>query len=101
MFSEDKETAMVFKPQTFHESPPQSERESPTDAQLEAAVAAHLARAAMIDATRVNVTAAGGTVTLTGPIGSTREKDTATEVASAVSGVTQVDNRLAVQGMVI
>ena len=30
---------MVFKPQTFHQTPPQVEMDNPTDAKLEVAVA--------------------------------------------------------------
>lgn len=88
---------MVFKPQTFHEIPPQAEMDDPTSSLLEADVAAALARAGTIDASRVEVTAADGTVTLQGFVGSLAEIDTAGEVAAGVEGVTVVDNRLLVE----
>jgi len=88
---------MVFKPQTFHEFPPQAEMDDPTSSLLEADVAGALARAGAVDASRVEVTAARGTVTLEGFVGSLPEIDTAGEVAASVEGVTVIDNRLLVE----
>lgn len=88
---------MVFKPQTFHEIPPQAEMDDPTSSLLEADVAGALARAGAIDASRIEVTAASGTITLQGFVGSLPEIDTAGEVAASVEGVTVVDNRLLVE----
>jgi osmotically-inducible protein OsmY len=68
---------MVFKPQTFHEIPPQAEMDNPTDARLEADVAEALARAGLVDASRVSVTTSGAVVTLDGLVGSHREVETA------------------------
>jgi osmotically-inducible protein OsmY len=86
---------MVFKPQTFHEVPPQVEIDSPTQAGLEARVAEALARAGTADASDVEVTVEGSTVTLTGMVGTSPEIATLAEVAAGVPGVTSVDNRVA------
>lgn len=88
---------MVFKPQTFHEIPPQAEIDDPTSSLLEADVAEALARAGSVDASRVEVTAARGTITLEGFVGSLPEIQTAGEVAASVEGVTVIDNRLLVE----
>ena len=88
---------MVFKPQTFHELPPQAELDDPTDATLESDVAEALGRAGLVDATRVSVTAKGGTITLLGYVGSDLEVNTAAEAAGLVRGVENVENRLMVQ----
>lgn len=89
---------MVFKPQTFHETPPQVEIDDPTAAALEARVAEALARAGAVDASAVEVTAADGVVTLTGTVGTPREIETITEVASRVAGVEAVENRVEALG---
>jgi osmotically-inducible protein OsmY len=88
---------MVFKPQTFHEIPPQSELDDPSEAVLESDVAAALARAGLLDASRVSVAVTGRNVTLSGHVGSDAEVAAAAEVAGAVKGVASVDNRLVVQ----
>lgn len=88
---------MVFKPQTVHEVPPQAELDDPADATLEVDVAEALARAGMIDASRVTVTPRREMVTLDGFVGSRSEVDMAGEVAGRVEGVKGVDNRLLVQ----
>ena len=88
---------MVFKPQTFHEIPPHAEMHDPTTAMLEAGVAEALARAGAIDASRVEVTAANGAITLQGFVSSLAEIETAGEVAESVAGVTVIDNRLLVE----
>lgn len=88
---------MVFKPQTFHEIPPQAEIDDPTDSLLETNVAGALARAGAVDASRVEVTAAQGTITLEGFVGSLSEIETAGEVAASVAGVKVIDNRLLVE----
>lgn len=92
---------MVFKPQTFHETPPQAELDHPTDAMLEADVAEALGRAGLVDATRVFVTAHGAAVSLDGFVGSVSEIDAACEVAARVEGVKSVVNRLSVQAAAI
>jgi osmotically-inducible protein OsmY len=88
---------MVFKPQTFHETPPQVELDNPTDAKLEVAVAEALGRAGLVDATRVSVTTKDAVVTLDGFVGSSLEVETAGEVAASVKDIRSVDNRLQVQ----
>jgi osmotically-inducible protein OsmY len=88
---------MVFKPQTFHENPPQAEMDNPTDAVLEADVAEALARAGVVDASRVSVTMTGAVVTLNGFVGSRSEVEAAGEVAERVDGVKAVNNRLGIQ----
>jgi osmotically-inducible protein OsmY len=92
---------MVFKPQTFHETPPQAEQDDPTDAVLEARVAEALGRAGLVDASRVSVTTMGAIVTLDGFVGSPYEVDAAGEVAGKVEGVGGVDNRLQVQAAAV
>ena len=92
---------MDFKPQTFHEVPPQAELDDPTDATLEADVAEALARAGQVDASRVSVTARGGTVTLDGYVGSQWEVEAAGETARRIEGVASVDNRLLVQSAAV
>ena len=92
---------MVFKPQTFHESPPQSEMDNPTDAVVEASVAEALGRAGLVDASRVSVTMTGAVVTLDGFVGSRSEVETAGEVARRVEGVKAVNNRLGIQAAAV
>lgn len=88
---------MVFKPQSFHEIPPQSEMDDPSGAVLESDVAEALARAGLLDASRVSVTVTGTRATLSGFVGSDAEIAAAAEVAGAVKGIESVDNRLAIQ----
>lgn len=92
-----KEKDMVFKPQTFHDIPPQSEIDDPTSSHVEADVAEALARTGALDASRVEVTAANGAITLQGFVTSSREIDAATEVARCVEGVKVVNNKLMVE----
>ena len=92
---------MVFKPQTFHETPPQAEMDHPTDAILEANVAGALGRASLVDATRVAVTARGAVVTLDGFVGSRSEAEAAVDVAQRVPGVQKVDNQLEIQAAAV
>ena len=92
---------MIFKPQTFHETPPQAERDDPTDAMLEASVAEALGRAGLVDASRVSVITKGAIVILDGFVGSRPEIATAGEVAARVEGVRAIDNRLQVQAAAV
>jgi osmotically-inducible protein OsmY len=92
---------MVFKPQTFHEVPPQAEIDDPTGAVLEADVAEALARAGLVDASRVSVTAKGAVVALEGFVGSQMEVAAAAEVAGRVKGVKAVDNKLRIQAAAV
>lgn len=56
-----------------------------------------LERSATIEANDISVVSAGGTVTLTGPVGSWYEHDTAVAAAWAAPGVTDVDDRLTIE----
>jgi osmotically-inducible protein OsmY len=56
-----------------------------------------LERSAKIEANDISVTSADGTVTLTGPVGSWYEHDTAVAAAWAAPGVTDVDDRLTIR----
>ena len=88
---------MVFKPQTFHEIPSQAEMDDPTNSHLEADVAEALARAGALDASRVEVTATDGAITLEGFVTSRSEIAAAGEVAGRIAGERAVDNRLMVE----
>jgi osmotically-inducible protein OsmY len=59
-------------------------------------IEAALKRSAEIDARRINVTVAGGQVTLTGNVHSWFERDEARQAAWAAPGVKTVDDRIAV-----
>lgn len=61
-------------------------------------ITAALGRTADADAKRVHVTATGGKVTLTGTVRSWLERADARRAAWATSGVTQVDDLLAISG---
>lgn len=89
---------MVFKPQTFHETPPQAELDHPTEADLEARVAEALARTGTSDASQVEATVEGPVVTLTGFVGTIEEVDAVAEVARRVPGVGIVKNLVTASG---
>ncbi len=69
-----------------------------SDAAVTASINAELAKDSKLSALRINVDTSGGRVTLSGkaPDGESRER--ATRLASAVKGVTSVDNRLEIGG---
>ena len=61
-------------------------------------ISAALTRSAEADAKKINVTALGGKVTLTGTVRSWPERADAQRAAWSATGVTEVDDRLAVVG---
>ena len=61
-------------------------------------ISAALTRSAEADAKKINVTATGGKVTLTGTVRSWPERADAQRAAWSATGVTEVDDRLAVVG---
>jgi osmotically-inducible protein OsmY len=63
---------------------------------VEDAVKTTLRRDADVDAARIVVSSEGGRVTLSGAVSSSRERDVAGAVACAVTGVSSVENNLAV-----
>jgi osmotically-inducible protein OsmY len=63
---------------------------------VEDAVKTTLRRDADVDAARIVVSSEGGRVTLSGAVSSSRERDLAGAVACAVTGVSSVENNLAV-----
>ena len=81
---------MVFKPQTFHAEEPEIQRENPPVETLESLVAEALARTASTDASRVEVTATGSEITLTGY----GDPEAVGEIAALVPGVGHVVNRV-------
>ena len=85
---------MVFKQQTFHGEEPEIVTAHPTVAAVEANVAGALAVSGGIDASEVTVAAHGTTVALDGSVLSEQEIERASEVALAVPGVTNVENRI-------
>ena len=66
------------------------------DATITTTIKARLAQEPDLSATRIDVDTAQGKVALRGTAPSPILRDRATEIASAVSGVTQVDNQLTV-----
>ena len=70
---------------------------SGSDAEVTAAVRSRLVADTSVEATGIDVTTAGGRVTLTGFVASFAERDRAGRLAAAVPGVMAVDNRLAVK----
>ena len=85
---------MVFKQQTFHGEEPEIVTAHPTVAAVEANVAGALAVSGGIDASEFTVAAHGTTVALDGSVLSEPEIERASEVALAVPGVTNVENRI-------
>ena len=67
------------------------------DAAITAAVSAGLAKDADLSAIKINVSTAGGAVSLKGPAPSAEAKTRAGDIAKAVQGVTSVDNQLEVR----
>ena len=67
------------------------------DAAITAEVNAQLARDAELSALRINVDTDGGRVILSGTAPTTASRDRAKGLASSVSGVRSVDNRLVVE----
>ena len=90
----EQEDTMVFKQQTFHGEEPEIVTAHPTVAAVEANVAGALAVSGGIDASEVTVAAHGTTVALDGSVLSEPEIERASEVALAVPGVTNVENRI-------
>lgn len=86
---------MVFKPQAFN-----GRNVNPVDLEanpimaMETRVADALARAADIDAAEVVVIAAGTAIVLKGTVTYPEEIEIAEDIASRVTGVASVDNRL-------
>ena len=68
------------------------------DAAITASVNAALARDPSLSAVRIDVDTVNGTVSLKGAAPDQAARTRATELASAVKGVTNVDNQLAVRG---
>lgn len=68
------------------------------DAAITASVNAELAKDTQLSALRIDVDTAGGKVTLSGKAPDPTSRERATQLASAVKGVTSVDNRLQVGG---
>ncbi|NRF68143.1 BON domain-containing protein [Aquincola sp. S2] len=68
------------------------------DASITASVNAALARDPSLSALRIDVDTANGAVSLKGTAPTTAARERATQLASAVKGVTSVDNRLEVRG---
>lgn len=67
------------------------------DGEVTEAVRSRLVADTSVQATGIDVTTAGGRVTLSGIVTSFAERDRAGRLAAAVPGVMGVDNRLAVQ----
>jgi hyperosmotically inducible protein len=67
------------------------------DAAITAAVSAGLARDPELSAIEINVTTAGGAVSLKGPARSAKAKARAGDIAKAVQGVLSVNNELEVR----
>jgi osmotically-inducible protein OsmY len=63
---------------------------------VEQSITEALERSAKIEANDISVVSADGTVTLTGPVGSWYERDTAVAAAWAAPGVTDVNDRLTI-----
>lgn len=66
------------------------------DATITASVKAELARDNELSALEINVDTSNGNVSLSGPAPNRAARDRATQLASSVKGVTNVDNRLVV-----
>lgn len=65
-------------------------------AELEGMIRAALKRSALVDATRIHVSVAGGQVTLRGQVFTFAERSEATRLAWSFPGVTEVQNFLAI-----
>lgn len=73
-------------------------RNATNDAALTAKVKSVLLADAQVKGTSINVDSSGGTVTLSGSVGSSSEKMRAEQLAQGVEGVSRVHNNLAAPG---
>jgi len=84
---------MVFQPRKSYSDPADiADSHANPEAAVEDRVAAALARAADIDASDVSVTAVGAQIVLRGTVAFPEEVAIASDIASRVSGVTEVEN---------
>lgn len=94
--AQQAQTEQAVQPADQAPEPPIVASTAPADLALAGKVNAAFSADPVLRVLEINVSAAGGAVTLSGSVNTQESKARAGEVAAAVAGVTSVDNRLRV-----